>query len=66
MSLLRREYLTSPVNVLTKSLKISHSTKIAFFLLIMFTVINKYGKGAVVQIATVFRPVYHVAFGRVF
>ena len=31
----------------------------------MFTVINKYGKGAVVQIATVFGPAYLVAFGRV-
>ena len=28
---------------------------------IMFNMINKYGKGAVVYIETVFRPVYHVA-----
>ena len=27
--------------------------------------INKYGKGAVAQIATVFGPVYHVACGSV-
>ena len=31
----------------------------------MFTVINKYGKDAVVHFATVFRPVFHVSFGRV-
>ena len=29
----------------------------------MFAVINKYGKGAAVLIPTVFRAVYHVAFG---
>ena len=33
---------------------------------IALTLINKYGKGAVVQIWTVFGPVYHVAFCRVF
>ena len=27
--------------------------------------ITKYGNGAVIQIATVFEPVYHVAFQRV-
>ena len=52
-------------NVLTNSLKILHSTKIDFFQLNELTVINKYGKGAVVQIATLFEPVYHVACGRV-
>ena len=31
----------------------------------MFTAINEYGKGAVVQVATVFGPVYHVASGKV-
>ena len=31
----------------------------------MFTVINKYGKRAVFHIATVFGPVYHVAYGKV-
>ena len=32
----------------------------------MFRVINKYDKGAVVQIATLFVPVYHVVCGRAF
>ena len=31
----------------------------------MFTVINKSGKRAVFHIATVFGPVYHVAYGKV-
>ena len=31
----------------------------------MFTVMNKYGNGAVVEIARVFGSVYHVACGRV-
>ena len=31
----------------------------------MFTVINKYGKRPVFHIATVFGPVYHVAYGKV-
>ena len=31
----------------------------------MFTAINEYGKGAVVQVATVFGPVYHVGSGKV-
>ena len=29
---------------------------------ITFTVVNKYGRGAVVETETVFRRVYHVAF----
>ena len=32
----------------------------------MFRLINKYDKGNVIQIATVFVPVYHVVYGRVF
>ena len=31
----------------------------------MFTAIRKYGKGAVLQVATVFGPVYLVASGKV-
>ena len=31
----------------------------------MLTIINKYGKRAVFHIATVFGPVYHVAYGKV-
>ena len=33
---------------------------------IAFPLINKYAKGAVVQISTVFGPIYHVAFPKVF
>ena len=33
---------------------------------IAFPLINKYAKGAVVQIWTVFVPIYHVAFPMVF
>ena len=33
---------------------------------IAFPLINKYAKGAVVQILTVFVPVYHNAFPKVF
>ena len=39
--------------------------KQAFSDSITFKMIPKYGNGAVVQIATVFEPVYHVAFQRV-
>ena len=37
-----------------------------FYNSIVFTLINEYVKGAVVQILTVFGLVYHVAFRRVF
>ena len=60
LSVLRREYLLQAVNVLTSCLKILHSTNIDFFQLNIFRVFNKYGKARVVQIATVFVPVYHV------
>ena len=33
---------------------------------ITFTVINKYAKGVVAQISTVFVPGYHIAFRNVF
>ena len=56
LSLLRREDLSLAVNVLTNSAKILHLTKEDFFQ----TVVNKYGKGVLVQISTVFRPVYDV------
>ena len=61
LSLLRREYLSSAVNVLTNSYKALHLTKTDFFHSIAFQMISKYGSSAVVQIATVFEPVYHVA-----
>ena len=56
LCLFRREYLSSAVNVLANSPKILHTTKT-----ITFRVINKYGKGSAVQIATVFRLAHHVA-----
>ena len=61
LSLLRREYLLSGVNVLTNSPKILHITqRESFSKWIPFRVINKYGKGAGVHISTVFRVVYYV------
>ena len=49
----------------TNSPRIFHITKRDFSHSIAFPLINKYAKGAVVQISTVFGPVYHVAFPRV-
>ena len=66
ITLLRRENFWPVVYVFTKSQKILHITKRDLFNWIAFTVINKYAKGGVVQISTVFWPVYHVAFGGVF
>ena len=37
------------------------SLRVIFSNSITFTVINEYGKGAAVEIESVFRPVYHVA-----
>ena len=48
------------VNVLPNSLGFCISLKQTFFNVITTTLINKYDKGAVVQIATVFRPICHV------
>ena len=58
LSLLRREYLSSTGNILTNILKTLHITREIFSNWINLTVINKYGKGRVVQISTVFRPPY--------
>ena len=69
LSLLRTEYLLSGVNRLTNSPMILHMTKRNFFnwifLWFSFTEINKYGKGAVLQLGTLFQPVYHVTCQRV-
>ena len=62
LSLLRREYLSSAVNLLTESLKTFHVTKKNFSNSLTFRVINQYGKGAGIKIESVFRPVYHAAF----
>ena len=65
MCLLRREYWSSAVNVLTNTYKALHLIKRNFFRSITFKMITKYGNGAVVQITTVFEHVYHVASQRV-
>ena len=65
LCLLRREYLSSAVNVLTNSPNSFHITKRDFYNWIYFTVINNFGKGTVVQISKVFRPVHHVTFRRI-
>ena len=59
--LLRREYLSSAGNVLTKSLRLCMSLRVTFLNSITFTVINEYGKDAGVGIDSVFWPVYRVA-----
>ena len=46
LSPLRREYLSSALNLLTKSLKTFHWTKKNFSNSITFIVIKQYGKGA--------------------
>ena len=65
LSLLRRQYLSLTVNMLTNILKTLRVTKRDFFKSIPFTVINKYGKGGAVQISRVFGPPWYVASQRV-
>ena len=59
--LLRREYLSSAVNVWRKCRNTFYVTKKNFSNSITFIVINQYGKGAGIKIESVFRPVYHAA-----
>ena len=54
LSLLRRVYFSSAVSVSTNSSEILHITKRDSFLLNFFTLINKYDKGALVQVSKVF------------
>ena len=55
--------MSSSVNVLTNSPKILHSTNIGFFQLnYVNRGMNKYNKGTVEQISTVFGPFSHVFF----
>ena len=61
LSLLIREYSSSAVNVLTKSLKTFHVTKSDFSNSITFTMINQYDKGALIKIEPVFPSVSGVA-----
>ena len=57
LSLLRRKYFSSAVNMLTNIVKTFHVTKREVFSYsIAFTVINEYGKGGAVQICKVFGP----------
>ena len=61
LSLLRREFLSSAVNVVRKSLKNIHVFKSDFCNSITFTVFSQADKSALIKIESVFRPVYHVA-----
>ena len=63
--LLRREYFSSAVNVLTNTYKALHLTKTDFSRLNYLQNDQKYGNGTAVQIATVFEPVNHVSCQRV-
>ena len=54
------EYLSSAVNVLTKSLKTFHVTKSDFSNSINFNLINQSDKDALIKIEPVFPPVSHV------
>ena len=61
MFLLRREYLSSEVNVLTKGLQTFQVANSDLSNSINFTVISQYGNNARIKIESAFRPVYHVA-----
>ena len=60
LSLLIREYLSSAVNVLTKSFKTFHLTKSDLSNSITLTTINQYDQGALIKIEPVFSPASHV------
>ena len=61
LSLLIREFLSSAVNVVRKSLKNIHVSKSYFCKSITFTVFSQDDKSALIKMESVFRPVYHVA-----
>ena len=61
LSLLRKQYLSLPVNGLTNSPKTLHINKKDSFQLNWLLMTNRYFKGAVVQISTGFRTVFHVS-----
>ena len=61
LPLLLREYESLGVNVLRKGLKNFHESKSDFRNSIIFTVITRAGKSALIKIESVFRTVYHVA-----
>ena len=60
MSLLKRESLSSAVNVLTNPVNTLDVTKSDFFQLNYLKLINEFGKAADVDIESVFRSVSHV------
>ena len=60
LSLLIREFLSSAVNVVRKSLKNIHVSKSDFCKSITFTVFSQDDKRALIQMESVFRTVYHV------
>ena len=60
LSLLIREYLSSGVNGLRKSVKNFHVSKTDFCNSITFRVIIQDDKGTLIQIESVFQAVYHV------
>ena len=60
LSLLKTEYLSLAVNVLTEGLKKFHVSKSDFCNSITFKVITPAGKSALINIESVFRTVYHV------
>ena len=57
----RKEYLSSAVNVLKTAVRFYIFLRETFIDLIAFSVINQYGKDAIVEISTVLGTVYHVA-----
>ena len=61
LSLLITEYLSLAVNVLIKGVKKFHVSKSDFSNSIIFRVITRVGKSALIKIESVFRTVYHVA-----
>ena len=61
LSLLIREYLSSAVNVLRRGVKNFHVRKSDFCNSIIFTVIIQDDTGTLINIESVYRPVYHVA-----
>ena len=61
LSLLRTQYLSSAVGMLTNSIKIFQFTKMVFFQLNYLHVMNEYGAGVAVEIESVFWSVCHTA-----
>ena len=61
LSLLMTEYLSLAVNVLRKGLKNFHVSKSDFCNSMIFTVITRAGKSALIKTESVFWTVYYVA-----